>query len=527
MISLKYIYNRVKMAATAAGASLLLACCLVSCSSDEMEGTAEKSADGKLTFKIFDENSTGSRAATDGQTMVTTFELSDKAGLYVVKGGQVVVENMPLTYNINGYWEAKEPLAASAEYDGAQFYAYYPYSEEATFTAGDANPFAAMIQQTTVPANQTSKADYEAADIMTSTAAKVGALSTVEIALHHNKAMVCVELPNSSYIFNNPGMEPYVCAKAENAKFTLDGTTVQPYFDEATQSYRLIMEPGQPSQLHVTFSNNGEERSYTADNLNGVAMGQYAKFVVDGGATLVNMTLQPGDYYCADGRIVSKDTPVSDLPKNIVGVIFKIGTTDAIRSANANWSHGVVMGLKEVRGKWGNNGSTTTEQNNAGWRYWYRDYGLSDQNGVTAPASLHEDLMAEEGFEVTKAWREVPEPLTLGGITCDFTSLMNQVMDTWMTDNPLPENLCSGWYIPSLGDWGKLEPQLDMLDTQLTKAGGANIRWNTGGSDNYWSCNVRGGGSNWCYVGKKTTLADRYKGVACNGNAYYRMLFAF
>lgn len=52
-------------------------------------------------------------------------------------------------------------------------------------------------------------------------------------------------------------------------------------------------------------------------------------------------------------------------------------------------------------------------------------------------------------------------------------------------------------------------------------------RWNTGGSDNYWSCNVRGAGSNWCYVGKKTALADRYKGVACNGNAYIRFLFAF
>lgn len=338
MISLKYIYNKVKTAATAAGAGLLLACCLVSCSSDEMEGTAEKNADGKLTFKVFDENSAASRAVTDGQTMVTTFELADKAGLYVVKGGQVVVENMPLTYSINGYWEAAEALDA-AEYSGAQFYAYYPYSDNATFTTGAADPFAAMVAATKATVNQSSKADYEAADIMTSTATIVGALNTVQIALRHHKVLVCVELPNSSYIFDNPGIEPYVMAKAENAKFTLDGTTVQPYFDDASQSYRLILEPGQASQLLVTFTNNGEERSYTAENLNAVATGQYAKFVVDGGASLVNMTLQVGDYYCSDGRIVSKDTPASDLPKNIVGVIFKLGTTDAIRSANSSWSH--------------------------------------------------------------------------------------------------------------------------------------------------------------------------------------------
>lgn len=182
----------------------------------------------------------------------------------VTKGGQVVVENMPLTYSINGYWEAAEALDA-AEYTGAQFYAYYPYSENATFTTGAADPFAAMVAATKATENQSSKADYEAADIMTSTAATVGALNTVQIALRHHKALVCVELPNSSYIFDNPGVEPYVMAKAENAKFTLDGTTVQPYFDDASQSYRLILEPGQASQLLVTNRESQKMRSFATE----------------------------------------------------------------------------------------------------------------------------------------------------------------------------------------------------------------------------------------------------------------------
>ena len=155
--------------------------------------------------------------------------------------------------------------------------------------------------------------------------------------------------------------------------------------------------------------NNEETQSYEATNLAQVASGQYAKYVIDGGASLVNMTLEVGDFYCADGRIVKKNT--SQLPDNVVGVVFKIGTTEAIRNANSCWSHAVVLAVKEnTKAKWGNHASPTSAQNAAGWRYWYKDYGLADQNGVTDKSKLDESIMAEEGFETTKAWRAVPEP---------------------------------------------------------------------------------------------------------------------
>ena len=58
--------------------------------------------------------------------------------------------------------------------------------------------------------NQSAKADYEAADIMVSTACAIGQYNAVSLPLKHQKAMVCMELPNSSYIFDNEGLEPYV-----------------------------------------------------------------------------------------------------------------------------------------------------------------------------------------------------------------------------------------------------------------------------------------------------------------------------
>ena len=309
-------------------------------------------------------------------------------------------------------------------------------------------------------------------------------------------------------------------AKVENAKFTLGETAVTPYFDETSQSYRLIIEPNETRNLKVVYVNNEETQSYEATNLAQVASGQYAKYVIDGGASLVNMTLEVGDFYCADGRIVKKNT--SQLPDNVVGVVFKIGTTEAIRNANSCWSHAVVLAVKEnTKAKWGNHASPTSAQNAAGWRYWYKDYGLADQNGVTDKSKLDESIMAEEGFETTKAWRAVPEPLTIGGETLDYTTVMNATMNSWIEAYPLP-SVTSDWYIPSLVDWRNIEAQLSVVNAQLEAAGGKTLS-----KDPYWSCNVRGAGSNWCYQIGKTTIADRYYPSGLKDSRLFHFIFAF
>ena len=507
---------------------------MMACGQDDAEITGvEQSTDKEtLRFNLFDEaanitnggsSANGRRkAATSGTTMITTFELGDVAGLYVVKDGSVLYDNVKLTYNANGFWEAAEPFEATDELASARFYAYYPYNVEAEFDASSSSPFQSMVEAATPPALQNSKSLYEAADIMVTGAATVGEFNTVSLPLSHQKAMVCVELPNSSYIFTNTGIDPYVVAKAEGASFSLNGNTVQPYFDDATQSYRLIVEPSQSGTLKVSFTNNGEKKSFEATNLSDINTGQYAKYVIDGGASLVTMTLQVGDYYCADGKLVAKDTPESELPDNIVGVVVKVGTTDAITAANSNWSHAVVLSMQSKTGtKWGTKGSTSSAENAAGWRYWYESNGLADQNRKTNAAQLNEDIMAEEGYEVTKAWRAVPQPLEIGGLTLDYTSVMNTTMDDWIEAHPLPASICTGWYIPSLGDWKNVDTNLSTITSQLSKAGGTALAWPC------WSCNIRAAGSNWCYVAAKTSLADRYKGVACNGSSIYRFMFAF
>ena len=152
----------------------------------------------------------------------------------------------------------------------------------------------------------------------------------------------------------------------------------------------------------------------------------------------------------------------------------------------------------------------------------YKDYNLADQNGVTDKSKLDESIMSEDGYENTLAWRAVPEPLTIGGETLDYTSVMNTVMDEQMASHPLPAAITTDWYIPSLVDWRNVEAQLSVVKAQLDAAGASTVS-----NDPYWSSNVRGAGSNWCYQMGKSTVADRYYPSGLKDSRLFRFIFAF
>ena len=120
------------------------------------------------------------------------------------------------------------------------------------------------------------------------------------------------------------------------------------------------------------------------------------------------------------------------------------------------------------------------------------------------------------------AWRAVPEPLTIGGETLDYTTGMNAAMDAQIMNYPLPSSITTNWYIPSLVDWRNIEAQLSVLQAQLDAAGGNAIS-----GDPYWSSNVRGAGSNWCYQMGKNTVADRYYPSGLKDSRLFRFVFAF
>lgn len=508
---------------------LVAALLFTACSSQDDDAVAQQQQQqsSALRFDLFDAGAAVSRAATgsDGGTMTTTFAEGDAAGLYVVSGGAVKYANIKLTYNSYGFWEA-ETLISTSVASGAQFYAYYPYTEDATFDASASDPFQAMVDARIPAADQSYTQAYEAADIMTTAATTFDATNnTVRLALKHQKALLYIELPNQSYFFKNADMDPYLLSYAENAEFTVGGETVQPYYDASSASYRYIVTPGEESAMQVTFTYKGTERTADLTNVDLIPAGQYAKYSIDGGVKILSTDwlLEVGDYYCADGTLAKT---VSDATSTILGVVFKIGTTDAIQTANGHWSHAVVVALADQAvAKWSTSGSTTTAENNAGWRTWYKRYGLSDQ-GTTAAASLDEGTMLEEGYETTQIWRSLPNPITIGEYSKDYVSLMQENLENWAYANPLPDGINTGWFIPSMKDWKNCE-DADIESKVTAVSGGARFLWNTK-SNSYWTSNVRGAGSNWCYLGGQTEVSKRYVGTVYDKNSRgFRFMFAF
>ncbi len=507
------IYNKVRKVSIAV-VLLAMSGLMVSCSQDDETATANST---QLTFDISDATII-TRATTDA-AMVTTFETGDVAGLYIVKDGSVKYENLKLTLSDLGSWQTAAPISVDG-LSGATFYIYYPYSALATFDVSAAEPLKAYVDGLILPADQSDVATYKQNDVMVGSTSTVSSNNTVSVKLQHQKSVVCMELPNTSYTFSNPGLNPYVLSKAENVSFTMDDMEVEPYLDAVTQSYRYLVTPGETGTLKVIFTNNGVEKKYEVTNLSQLAAGQYAKYVVDGGVqSTAYGTLQVGDYYCADGKLVSKDA--GTVPSNVVGIIYKIGTPASVQTVNTSWCHAVVVALEEMKAAWGTSSSTTSAQNNAGWKYWYRSYGLSDQNGKTDAAKLDENIMVEDGYENTIAWRTVPEPLTIGDYTLDYTTVMNATFSDWIAGHTLPA-LTTGWYIPSLVDWRNMEGQQETLDAQLEKVGGTVLSGNP-----YWSSNIRNASSGWAYVLGQTEQSKRYKGSGYKDSRLYRFVFAF
>ena len=498
------------------------------CSQEETE--TAPAVPQQLTFHLYDAGMT--RSVTDSKTLATTFVAGDEAGLYIAKAGVVYGKNIKLTFNEDGVWAPEKPVAVSGDMDGMQFYAYYPYSADATFNAAAEMPFADMVSQT-VPTDQSTWEAFEKADLMATAASTVDDNKVVHLALVHQRAMAVIELPNQSYTFTNtnPAIEPYVLSKAEDVIFVLGDNNVEPYFDEMTQSYRLLVQAGARKKLQVYFNTNGTDKVCEIANLSQIPASQFAKYTINGGNSSTEFgLLEVGDYYCADGSLVKGGA--ATLPDNIIGVVCRIGTPETIQQVHKNCKHALVMALNDTATKWGTEGSTTSEENSAGWKTWYADYGLtqllkSDGKATDKAADIDETLLEEDGYTYTAAWQIVPDIIELGGFKHQFADIVKEAMSTWNDANSLPAGMTSGWYIPSLAEWKQIDEQTATLAASLTAAGGSKVVWMDDSTTPYWSSNLRSHTSNWCYVGGKTELTDRYKGVSYKDSRNIRFVFAF
>lgn len=461
------------------------------------------------------------------QTAQTSpFVAGDKMGVFAVRNGAVMssVRNICITRSADGLWQSDVEIIYADSTREAQFYAYYPYSESMTFDPSAADPFAAWVASQSAASDQSTAEAFHAADIMTSGATPLTRQASLDFVFAHRWAMVRVEMPTLTYVFTND-LPPYTQWTPTDVQFIAAEQTIQPFWNDDQLCYQYLIQPASVDQMALTYTNTLSQTKYaTIPSLASIPAGQFAHFTIDGGKQQQPITLHVGDFFLKDGSIVSKE----DNPDaaDVLGVVCQLGTTDAIRADYPNCSHGIVLALTESKAKWSTHGSTTSDENAAGWKTWWTEYGLSDLP-TTKAAEINQSALTPVGYEFTKAWLAVPSDLTLGGYTVPVKDGFQLYYDNYVASHPLP-NMTTNWFVPSLREWLTIKAAETELAASFTQVSAAPFAW-TGSSSAvyYWSSNLRAATSMWTFTGKDSDASADLFHADTKDSRIYRLIFAF
>lgn len=431
--------------------SLCLAGLLATSCSQEEVGDSLSSK--KIQINVSDlgmRNGEGdTRASTSG--VVTTFDIGDEIGVYAVSNGMIVqgFNNLKLTKTTDGW--SGFPSDATFDPD-TKFYAYYPYSDFTGFSVDKA--FMDLIDRWN-PASATS---YTLGDLMTTvTPASITTIddlnAKIDLRLGHAMSMIEVTVKSgesTTYKFTNEGLSDYtVTVGASEPSFALGNTTFSSVANIGTNTYRLLVNPATTETLNISV----DGKNYSPKNGLSVKSGNYYTMSVGSGAGVQeeSYTLQVGDYYLSDGKLVSKNTTLTDEQKaKVIGVVYYVGNpipttlygssyagyTDALNLERPECVHGLVYAVDglNMEGSWG------TEMTSDGFSSLYQQ-----NKGVLAECSASNITSKNHrilGYDNTATFKY---------LNANDKTLYNTLLTQLATKTDAP-SFTSGWYLPSYGD---------------------------------------------------------------------------
>lgn len=510
-------------------AAAVIPLALASCRQEVVPGETDGSHAQPFLITVTDggyasEATDGSRATENGYT--TTFTAGDQCGLYIVRGTEIVYNNICLTATdgTDGslIWQTSAGTNLGGGLPDEHYFLYYPYQEDmegnvtvTDVTTDDAAFFAPLISDWQPKADQSDYTDYTASDLMTAagtvTANADGTLS-LSFPMAHRMAMAVIEMPETVYKFE--GQEPYTVF------------SVVPEFSGnyrpclmSDGSYRFLVNPvaqGEGATIAGSYDDGNREFTITPSI---TTAGNYKTYKVDGGYKEIEHNLQAGDFYLKDGTLLSKDTPLTDEQKAAcAGIVFWVGdataTDPALKRDFPQCTHGLVVSLKETTSAWQNNSASTTIQSWAETQKFYTQGGYYALNkdvgfGYDSPGSIQ----GYNNTQILKAYNETfadSYPVTI------LNSLGT------ITEVTLPEDKTSGWYLPSPKELVELYRAKEAVNQSLT-ASGSNPLLPSPDFLYYWSSGERSYRNAWhvhLYDG------DVYSSFKSSNN-YVRLAFAF
>lgn len=456
--------------------------------------------------------------ATD-ENFKTTFVKGDAIGVYAVENGQVVegVANRKFTMNEKGEWDLEgNPIEYDSErFKNITFYAYYPYQadeESIQFDAAAEDPFASLVSNWQIAADQ-GGTKYTQSDLMTSSSkAEDGRLQgKVSFTMLHEMALAVLKMPNLVYDFTNGGLDDYSLNVAPKELFINDVETT-PYYDKVSGTYMALVKPETDYSISGTYQ-GAKEMAFSAT---GSLAGGKAKMYTINDANKLDYTLQIGDYLCADGNLVSVDN--ATVPDNAIGVVCYVGnpqphvyapdacseTQDALYRDYPACTHGLVLSLNNAV----YNGATTSKYHSGKtgtYDTWFDSdeewagkfvYCNSGRDGV-----LKNDALtlypAFFGYNNTVLMTMVTEEGKGSPSTCDdaynfITAYRGQVA--------VPSTATS-WFLPSIKEWQQVADNLTNINKSIAKVSGTGMTSTNSGSNtgHYWSSTQRNDTFQWTH----------------------------
>lgn len=443
-----------------------------------LEITAEipgfRLSDGS-TFSVWDghDDQDGSDEL-DGGTGIT-------AGLYAVKDGGIVGDCANLAVAIR-------PGGMDAEGEGglsvcvieeevelpqdAVFYLYAPRVEDLRLTpdakAGDAEGFfAELVGSWTVPEDQSDEGVMAAAGLMTASASIAD--GKLHFAMRHAMSLLELELPGVRYVFTNTDRDIPDYSIAYGGGFSDGPVPLSLGTDRAVLLFNPV-SGGLPSGRYGEYSWSCAESALP---------GESYLVRIGGGMEQRSHELRPGDFFLADGCLLSRDADAGEVASSdVVGIVFqtdpeRIGAGE--KEALGGTAHALVVSCRTVGDgalfQWFvKDGSSSRDET---------EIGLDNKfDGEDAYASFSMADADIEGYRNNMAVRTARAEDYAAGCYPAFKAAEDYGSEEY---GRLTASGTTGWFLPSNGQWFDIVRNLCGVTLDASNM----VDWGMG--DFYWT----------------------------------------
>lgn len=443
--------------------ALAMATAMTGCNQNNELGTPAPSSEEDVLNVVAMANDFVSSDATSRVSetdYTTTFEEGDAIGVFVVRDGEALISNMKMTLGSDNVW-AGENGAKLYYYKDADYIAYSPYTDglSATSETEIITHFTTKLQGST---GQSTLADYQAADLMTTSvaAAEVTRGQNINFKFAHQMSMIEIKVPirayktRGGYEYSAPLGLSVEIDNAEYALCTFDKETTGDAGSEVTKGiYRCIVAPSDAAlNVKGEFQDGSVPVYFPAAN--GAALsvipeaGKYKGIDVkyDYGTYSAERELEVGDYYYADGSIYPKK--LGNAPKTgCVGIIFS--TETSVTDQANNWSHGYVVSLFD------------TDDINTKYSWSMVNEDITGLNLYEKTVDSFTSAFADyDGYSATQAILAAPS----------YSAAAYAAVNAAVTYGKEIPSSTSGWYLPSIGQVALIINNLGVANgTQTSK----------------------------------------------------------